>query len=318
MNIIDRCLQRWLAPPAHSCLVCGSRVFTSGQLGICSKCERRIPWIEHIRCTCCGRQVGCPDCLRPDRVSRSFECNRSSVQYTSDMKEWISDFKYRGNEKLSPLFGKMLQLAYQALQEERSTVEHPNLDSLVLANGQAQGKSATSSRSHSKTHSDCRPVRRSHIRESERWPWKCWRIASPVWEAELVTYVPVSASRLMERGFNQAECMARELCKRQKLHICELLIRSRDTGKQSFKGRKERGDSIAHAFAPASGAREWLLQAYEGRRHGRSKRTPLRILLVDDIYTTGSTLEQCSSVLRALGQELNIPLTIYGLTWARS
>lgn len=317
MNIVDRCLQSWLAPPAQNCLVCGSRVSASGQFGICSKCERRIPWIEHIRCTCCGRQVGCPDCLRPDRVRRSFECNRSAVQYTADMKEWISDFKYRGNEKLSPLFGKMLQIAYQALQEERTTVERLSLDFAIRANGQDPVKSAMN-HSHAMIHPDRRSVRRSRIWEMKRWQWKWWQAASPVWEPELVTYVPVSESRLMERGFNQAERMAHELCRRQKLHICELLIRSRDTGKQSFKGRKERGDSIAHAFAPAGGARESLLQTYEGRHHVRFGQTPLCVLIVDDIYTTGSTLEQCSSVLKALGQEVNIPLTVYGLTWARS
>lgn len=45
---------------------------------------------------------------------------------------------------------------------------------------------------------------------------------------------------------------------------------------------------------------------------------PFRILLVDDIYTTGSTINACAEVLRSYEANLGMPIEIYSLTWARS
>ncbi|RTE07897.1 ComF family protein [Paenibacillus whitsoniae] len=118
---------------------------------------------------------------------------------------------------------------------------------------------------------------------------------------EVITFVPVSELRMQERGFNQAEQMALELGRRVGLPVVPLLSRSKHTDKQSFKGRHARIGDLANVFEvslPGSGALAGVAVT--------------RIYIVDDVYTTGSTMSQCA---RALGKEFSAE--ICGLTWAR-
>jgi ComF family protein len=122
---------------------------------------------------------------------------------------------------------------------------------------------------------------------------------------DYISYVPVSSERYEERGFNQAEQMALVVAGQVNLPVVSLLARTRHTDKQSFKSRKERADNLQGAFAVIPG-RAAKLQAH-------AKRRDLRILLVDDVYTTGSTLNQCALELRR-----ELPAAqVYGLCWAR-
>lgn len=282
---LGRQLQELLKPPVNRCLTCGGRaVLNAGLPGICSRCAQRIPWIGRIRCSCCGRPVGCPDCLRPNRVERAFACNRSAVAYTAEMKEWISWYKYRGEEAYEPLLAAMLGRAYTAMQSELTIRD--------------QG---------------------ARTLESTGLFMKKWnRYKKERWQPDLITCVPVSEERLAERGFNQAERLAMLLAADRRIPFCPLLVRNRDTGKQSFKSRRERGDSMKSAFSAWPGIQELLWEARERRKGSSRIHHPLRVLLVDDIYTTGSTLEACSRVLRSEGEAIGLKLEVYGLTWARS
>lgn len=121
---------------------------------------------------------------------------------------------------------------------------------------------------------------------------------------EFITYVPVSERRMEERGFNQAEQMALELGRRVGLPVVSLLNRSKHTDKQSFKKRSERIDDLAHVFeVDASCERELGVSG-----------SAIIIYIVDDVYTTGSTMNQCAMALRAI---MSISVEIYGITWAR-
>ncbi|MDP4098605.1 ComF family protein [Paenibacillus sp. P96] len=285
---IGRHLLELLKPPVERCLTCGGRaVLNAGLPGICSRCAQRIPWIGRIRCNCCGRPVGCPDCLRPDRVNRAFVCNRSAVAYTAEMKEWISWYKYRGEERYEPLLAAMLGRAYTAMQSE-----------LTFRN---QGTRARESTSFPRLF-------------AKKWSGhkKEW------WQADLMTCVPVSEARLADRGFNQAERLAVLLAADSQVPFCPLLVRNRDTGKQSFKSRSERGESMKAAFSVLPGIGDRLWEVREYRKGSSLPNPPLRVLLVDDIYTTGSTLEACSRVLRSEGEAVGLKIEVYGLTWARS
>ncbi|MFM9279932.1 ComF family protein [Paenibacillus jiagnxiensis] len=287
LTSLARQLQELLKPPVEHCLTCGSRaVLNSGLLGICNRCAQRIPWIGRIRCTCCGRPVGCPDCSRLGRATRAFVCNRSAVAYTAEMKEWISWYKYRGEEAYEPLLAAMLDRAYKAMQTELTVrTRSPHL------------AAAGFSRTFSKKRNE---------RKVERW------------QADLITCVPVSEARLAERGFNQAERLAVLLAASSHVSFCPLLVRNRDTGKQSFKSRSERNESMKSAFSAFPGIRVQLLKAMERRKGTLTANEPLRVLLVDDIYTTGSTLEACSRVLCGEAGAIGLNIDVYGLTWARS
>ncbi|MGQ3480890.1 ComF family protein [Paenibacillus sp. TY11] len=141
-----------------------------------------------------------------------------------------------------------------------------------------------------------------------------------LWSVDVVTCVPVSEKRLTERGFNQARILAEEIARRNKLPFLSLLARPQDTGKQSFKSKKERMNTMNNAFSVnpnmANLMKSFILKA-ESQCVTGSKQS-VTVLLVDDIYTTGSTLQACARVLREKASEQGIHLTIFCLTLARS
>lgn len=104
---------------------------------------------------------------------------------------------------------------------------------------------------------------------------------------DVVTWVPVSPERLHERGYDQAEILADALCRQ--LHIgkaVRLLHRTISGKRQSHtNSAAERARNIRESFSvdphiPVAG---------------------LRVLIVDDIITTGNTLEECACTLRENG-----------------
>ncbi|WP_165452654.1 ComF family protein [Paenibacillus thalictri] len=119
-----------------------------------------------------------------------------------------------------------------------------------------------------------------------------------------VTYVPLSETRLMERGFNQAQQMAEHLAECAKLPVFPLLRRARHTDKQSFKSRGDRLHDMRGAFI----VEESTLQQLRELR----KRGSVHLLIVDDVYTTGSTLNQCAEVICGA-----IDIPVYGICWSR-
>ncbi|MCR8645047.1 hypothetical protein NV379_20540 [Paenibacillus sp. N1-5-1-14] len=122
---------------------------------------------------------------------------------------------------------------------------------------------------------------------------------------EILTYVPLSSARLVERGFNQAEQMAQSLGAKLRLPVVPLLLRNRHTEKQSLKSRNERLLDLQHVFAIDLVGREQLTSL--------PITTAPRIYIIDDVYTTGSTLAECASIIQE-----SVPFaSVYGLTWAR-
>ena len=140
-----------------------------------------------------------------------------------------------------------------------------------------------------------------------------WRIAD-YWDA--VTYVPVSEERSIDRGFNQAEQLAGHIARRYRLPLMHLLIRSRHSEKQSFKTRSERMRDTKSLFSVNSDTLRMLhTNALSSSGTAQPSRKVIRILLIDDIFTTGSTANACSE---QLNRHAELPLEIYILTWARS
>jgi len=105
---------------------------------------------------------------------------------------------------------------------------------------------------------------------------------------DLVTAVPLSASRLRERGYNQSWEIARRLAPGLGLPARhDTLLRWRDTAHQIVLDRPQRAANLRGAFMPALGAR--------ARISGR------RIALVDDVMTTGATAAEASLALLEAG-----------------
>lgn len=124
--------------------------------------------------------------------------------------------------------------------------------------------------------------------------------------------VPLSEERLLERGFNQAEQLAAAVAGKQRIKLTPLLLRNRHSDKQSSKTRRERMDNTYNLFAVHE---EWMAKLM---RNGQP--SPVRLLIVDDIYTTGSTVNACAAAITNCIRHSypTIRAEIYVLTLARS
>jgi ComF family protein len=116
-------------------------------------------------------------------------------------------------------------------------------------------------------------------------------------EFDAVAAVPLHAKRLAERGFNQAETLATAMARsRGSTMLGAGLVRTRATEQQARLDARARAMNVDGAFA-------WVA----------STPPPARIVLVDDVLTTGATMGACAAALRAAGAE-----AVYGLALARS
>ncbi len=113
--------------------------------------------------------------------------------------------------------------------------------------------------------------------------------------ADVVVPVPLHRERERERGYNQAALLSKPLAKRLRLpHKAVLLMRTRARPDKQVLSLEERWESVRGAFATRPG----------------SQVDNLRVLLVDDVLTTGATLEACARALREAGAKSVIGLTV--------
>jgi len=101
--------------------------------------------------------------------------------------------------------------------------------------------------------------------------------------------VPLHRGRLQERHFNQAGEIAKTLSTLTGLPVLPALFRRRSTGHQTSLSRAQRLENLRGAFAPTPAALRWV------------KKSPAGVVLVDDVFTTGSTLNECAKALRKAG-----------------
>ena len=116
-------------------------------------------------------------------------------------------------------------------------------------------------------------------------------------EPDVIVPVPMHPRRQRQRGYNQSELLARGLGRARALLVDTSSLRRIDAGRSQVRtaNRRERSRNVTDAFACAEGSF-----------------SDTRVLLVDDVCTTGATLEACAVALRSAGA-----VQVVGLTVAR-
>lgn len=115
------------------------------------------------------------------------------------------------------------------------------------------------------------------------------------WRVDVIVPVPLHIERQRERGYNQAELIARPLARR--LHAtlaAHLLVRTKPRPARLVLSRTEHWESVRGAYATGPSAQV----------------DNLRILLVDDVMTTGATLDACARALKKAGAASVLGLTV--------
>ena len=112
---------------------------------------------------------------------------------------------------------------------------------------------------------------------------------------DVVVPVPLHRERERERGYNQATLLSKPLARKLQLpHQAVLLMRTRARPEKQVLTLEERWQSVRGAFATRPGIQV----------------DNLRVLLVDDVLTTGATLDACARALREAGAKSVIGLTV--------
>jgi ComF family protein len=112
---------------------------------------------------------------------------------------------------------------------------------------------------------------------------------------DAVTAVPLYWRKQWQRGFNQSELLARAIARRRGIAMVRALRRVRSTQTQAGLSNTERRKNVAAAF--------------RSRRAGQTL-AGQRVLLIDDVMTTGSTAAACARVLKQAGAARVVLLTV--------
>ena len=111
---------------------------------------------------------------------------------------------------------------------------------------------------------------------------------------DAITSVPLFYRRMKKRGYNQAALLAKGLADETGVPYVDMLVKIRDTSTQSRLNRKQRIENVRNAYEALN----------DKQLNGKS------ILLIDDVLTTGSTVNECAKVLKQHGAGKVFVLTL--------
>ena len=112
---------------------------------------------------------------------------------------------------------------------------------------------------------------------------------------DIMLCVPMYISKKMQRGYNQSELIAKEIARTTGFkYINRNLVKIKNTKKQSTLTKNQREENVKNAFVVKN----------------VDKIKNKKIILFDDIYTTGSTVNECSKVLKKAGAKEIVVLTL--------
>jgi len=112
---------------------------------------------------------------------------------------------------------------------------------------------------------------------------------------DFILSVPLHSSKMIKRGYNQSELLAKYVAVKLNIPYINALKRTKKTTKQSSQSKSERQKNLKNAFKVKNSAQKIKNSS---------------VLLVDDVYTTGSTADECSKALLNFGVEKVFVITL--------
>lgn len=121
------------------------------------------------------------------------------------------------------------------------------------------------------------------------------KICRKIEKYDIIIPVPIHRRRKSERGYNQSELIARKLAENLRIElVTESLIKQKNTLPQSALSRQQRKENVKEVY----------------KIQNRQKIENKKVILLDDIYTTGATTQECSKILKQNGAKEILVLTI--------
>lgn len=114
-------------------------------------------------------------------------------------------------------------------------------------------------------------------------------------EINYITFVPATDKNYRERGYNQSEELAKEFSKLTDIPVLKLLGKNEGYKNQASLNQRDRVENLKNAFFVVEGNKNLI----KGKN----------ILIIDDVFTTGTTLSRCAEILKKYKPNLVITLT---------
>ncbi len=284
--MIREVIEKYLFPPALYCIACGAIIDDTREYMLCDDCMKELKWNTGATCRTCGKPLGpaVSSALTAGLFSSVAEIDQSNihchVNSTNRPYRVPNIARYCHNCLQSHHY---FDRGYSCLSyggREKVPIlalKHAEKGYIARALGEMLADRLLAA-----------------LDDTGELPW------------DLLVPVPIHPLRRAARGYNQTELIAGEVSRILGIPVdSESLVRVRATAKMQGMTDRSRQKNIEGAFAISADAKKSELL--------RNK----RILLVDDVYTTGATADACSNALLSAGaQSVHIAVIASGSDYA--
>lgn len=236
---------------------------------ICVDCWKAVRWIHERTCFECGRPSPTVTCVRCNGKGLSLDRLIAIAEFEGTAREAVHHLKFHRHHAISSLLGRLMAEAARGVK--------PGVWGL-----RGTGAPGASSRADARFPSPSPlpdQLANAHTPSSGTGP-----CAASVSDFDLVAHVPLHRRRRRERGYDQSALLAKVIARNLMLPFeSKVLKRTRPTEQQAALATVDRRSNVQGAFQATC------------RLDGRS------VLLVDDVSTTGATIDAAARALREAG-----------------
>lgn len=253
---------------------------------VCKECAQEIVLVKTQTCPECGKisDLGrlCPKCKKEKHI-KGIIC--ACYYDLGPIKEMVHNLKYNSVVELSEVLGGLMARALALNFKLQITNIKSKTNNKMLKPKSSKYK-VESINGESKIHNTL------------------YLIPNTV-----LTFVPMHWLRQARRGYNQAELLAKEVSKNTNIPVLNLLQKIRSTKRQVELTGKERRENLKIVFKVIKSQSHSFARKFSKENY---KVIGKKIIIIDDVTTTGSTLNECAKVLIEAGAK-----EVWGLVVAR-